>query len=892
MQKGLNRAQHMSYATRLLLAQCRTLRTPAGPPPSFSPASRARTGSERYVPGTPSFLIQNARIWTGANDGKEIFYGNLLLDKGVPGGDLKIIDAGGKWVTPGIVDLHSHLGVSSAPHLRGAADGNSHAAPILPWLRSIDGLNTHDESYPLVVAGGVTTAQVLPGSANNIGGQAYLIKLRHTEERSTTSMILEPPIQLHAENITGHTYDYVPWRHMKHACGENPSRVYSQTRMDSSWNFRSAYEEARKIKDSQDAYCVKVEKGLWGELSEEELSGGVPQELKWESLVDVLRGKVKAVDLDMIVRLTNEFKFPVASFHHAGETYLVPDLLKKAWGGAPSIALFANNFKKKREAYRGSEFAPRVLAEHGIPVVMKSDHPVLNSRYLLYEAQQAFFYGLDPGLALASVTSTPARAAGVGHRVGTIAKGYDADIVIWDSHPLTLGATPVQVFIDGIPQLANPKPLSKPKNFQQLPKVPNFDKEAREAVEWEGVPPLQGRKAKSFVRFVNVSSVWGRDERGEVEALLGGDGDNNLSKTGGVVLVRNGKIECISSPLSSCAPNVDAGDIEEVDLEGGSISPGLTTYGSPIGLVEIRLEPSTNDGNVLDPLTGGNLPKIMGEDMVVRAVDGLQFGGRNTLLAYHDGVTTAITAPSGSGFVRGISTTFLTGAWSASEKGAVLMEETALHITVSPSLSVSVSTQIAALRRLLYGSAGSRVWEKGSIPLVIDVDGADVMATLLTLKSDYDLDTGHSLRMTFVGATEAHLLAKHIKEAGVSVILTSPRPYPGGWDQRRLLPGPPLTRLTSITALFDEGINVAIGVVDEATARNTRFDIAWAALEANGQLSKRDAFALVTTNLEKALGVPPGAPQDLVAYKGGDALGFESKPTAILSAMAGNVNML
>jgi len=311
--------------------------------------------------------------------------------------------------------------------------------------------------------------------------------------------------------------------------------------------------------------------------------------------------------------------------------------------------------------------------------------------------------------------------------------------------------------------------------------------------------------------------------------------------------------------------------------------------------VEIRLEPSTNDGNVLDPLTGGNLPKIMGEDMVVRAVDGLQFGGRNTLLAYHDGVTTAITAPSGSGFVRGISATFLTGAWSASEKGAVLMEETALHITVSPSLSVSVSTQVAALRRLLYGNAGSRVWEKvrkGSIPLVIDVDGADVMATLLTLKSDYDLDTGHSLRMTFVGATEAHLLAKHIKEAGVSVILTSPRPYPGGWDQRRLLPGPPLTRLTSITALFDEGINVAIGVVDEATARNTRFDIAWAALEANGQLSKRDAFALVTTNLEKALGVPPGAPQDLVAYKGGDALGFESKPTAILSAMAENVNML
>ncbi|KAG1834037.1 family 9 carbohydrate esterase, partial [Suillus subalutaceus] len=79
----------------------------------------------------------------------------------------------------------------------------------------------------------------------------------------------------------------------------------------------------------------------------------------------------EAVDLDGTVRLTNEFEFPVASFHHAGETYLVPELLKKTWGGTPTIALFASNFRKKREAYRGSEFAPRVLAEHGMNVVMK-----------------------------------------------------------------------------------------------------------------------------------------------------------------------------------------------------------------------------------------------------------------------------------------------------------------------------------------------------------------------------------------------------------------------------------------------------------------------------------------------------------------------------------------
>lgn len=98
----------------------------------------------------------------------------------------------------------------------GASDGNSRKNPILPWLRSIDGLNTHDASYELAMSGGVTTAQILPGSANNIGGQAFVIKLRPTAERSATSKVVEPPLSLtHSSNGT----DYIRWRHMKHACG-------------------------------------------------------------------------------------------------------------------------------------------------------------------------------------------------------------------------------------------------------------------------------------------------------------------------------------------------------------------------------------------------------------------------------------------------------------------------------------------------------------------------------------------------------------------------------------------------------------------------------------------------------------------------------------------------
>lgn len=321
-----------------IVAQCRYTRTPAGAPPEF----HSRVQSDRYASDTKPTLIKNARIWTGAENGTEIVRGDLLLHKGLIKAvgnvplhflenlQLEVIDAHGAWVTPGLVDLHSHLGLSSAPRLKGAHDTNSHKAPILPWLRSLDGLNTHDEGYELARSGGVTTAQILPGSANDIGGQGFVIKLRQTKERSPTAMLVEPPFTLNGSYFD---HDLPPrWRHMKHACGENPSNAYSMTRMDSGWAFRSAYESARKLRDAQDEFCSKVEAGLWSGL------GDFPEDLQWEALVDVLRGKVKlsvhcyeAVDLDMIVRLTNEFRFPVASFHHAGETYLVPDLLENAW---------------------------------------------------------------------------------------------------------------------------------------------------------------------------------------------------------------------------------------------------------------------------------------------------------------------------------------------------------------------------------------------------------------------------------------------------------------------------------------------------------------------------------------------------------------------------------
>ncbi|KAJ7448178.1 hypothetical protein FB451DRAFT_1375446 [Mycena latifolia] len=346
---------------------------PCTPRPLLSSvASRTVLGSDRFVEGTPPVLIQNAKILTGARNGTEIVFGDILLDKGlvlgvgyIPQPLTLLVPASHRCQRK--MDLPWNRRCAFAPGgvlcpaLNGALDMNSIKTPILPWLRSIDGLNTHDDAYKLAIAGGVTTAQIVPGSANNIGarpsfvlfssnllipnsgGQAFLAKLRPTAERSASAMILEPPLTLSLNNS-----DTRPkYRHMKHACGENPSRVYGQTRMDSCWEFRRAYNEARKIKEAQDSFCAAAEQGLWDGKTP------FPESLQWEALVDVLRGRVKVVDLDalmrvrpafpvffivfrrIIIQLSNEFKFPIASIHHAAETYLVPDLLKEAWARIP-----------------------------------------------------------------------------------------------------------------------------------------------------------------------------------------------------------------------------------------------------------------------------------------------------------------------------------------------------------------------------------------------------------------------------------------------------------------------------------------------------------------------------------------------------------------------------
>lgn len=295
------------------------------------------------------------------------------------------------------------------------------------------------------------------------------------------------------------------------------------------------------------------------------------------------------------------------------------------------------------------------------------------------------------------------------------------DLVIWDSHPLSLGATPVQVFIDGIPQLTDAYVTRKPDVFQRTPEVPNYDKEAKVAVEYEGLPPLEPKRAKSQrVLFTNVRSTFTR-RNGVIEETFSAQTIDDF----GVVVVENGKITC-SGTRHSCVPSSIEGEAETIDLKGGSVAPGLTTFGSSLGLSEIDGEPSTGDGLVYDPLIR-NVPSILGNAALARAVDALQFGGRSALLAYRSGVVNGIAVPYSAGFYAGLSTTFSTGALSKLDDEAVIQDVNAVHVKIRHFANApSISTQVGALRRLLLdppsGNAGeyfkavANVRDNGDIP--------------------------------------------------------------------------------------------------------------------------------------------------------------------------------
>jgi imidazolonepropionase-like amidohydrolase len=431
--------------------------------------------------------------------GKTIARGSILLQNGkiaaISEGDLKapegarVIDAKGKFVTPGIIDTHSHIGVYPMPGARAHEDGNEATSPTTPNVWTGDGFWPQDPAIERAVAGGVTTLQALPGSANLIGGRAITVKLR-------------PGLSARQMHFPGAPDG------LKMACGENPKRVYGEgrrsppsTRMGNLALQRQAFLEARKLRDEWAKYRAAEAKRLaedakkraaydkqvaereaqkaecekdpyasscptWREQWKKPLEAPQPSEPGTppardpgkETLIGALDGSVlvhihcyRADDMLTMLALADEVGFKVRSFHHALEAYKIRDILKDR---GISASTWADWWGFKLEAYDGIPENIALLEEQGGMPIVHTDSAEGIQR-MNQEAGKALASGRKAGVSLSEedairwITANPAWALGIADRVGTLEVGKDADVVLWDKNPFSVYASAEEVWIDG-----------------------------------------------------------------------------------------------------------------------------------------------------------------------------------------------------------------------------------------------------------------------------------------------------------------------------------------------------------------------------------------------------------------------------------------------------------
>lgn len=601
------------------------------------------------------------------------------------------------------------------------------------------------------------------------------------------------------------------------------------TRLGEAYLFRSEFTRAQELKRQQDDWCQAAEHASG------RFDHAFPEDLSLESLVSLLRGEVllnvhcyETHDIEAMIRHSLEFNFNISAFHHALDAYRIPAILKRAPNNI-TVATFADHWGYKKEAFQAIPEAPKILVDAGIPLALKSDHPVLNSQHLVFEAAKTTHYGLSPKEAFKAVTSTPANAIGLGHRVGSLRVGYDADVVIWDREPLELGATPLQVFIDGIPQFdeRDIEPVSQKK---QNPSIASKDSATTVPKKLEG--------AKSFVLKNAAYSFLGESPaKGPIQ-----------------VVVKDGSIVCSAADCATEIASIQ-NVVPEFDLQGGYVLPGLVGVGSTLGLVEIPSESTTGDG--VASSSASQDPKA-----IIEAVDGLKFGGRKLEEAHKGGILTVITAPMSENIVIGVSAAFKTSANTVLDTGALISPAAALHLQIGDAAKSSqfptISSQISFLRQIFtdnlqkdnrYGQAA-----RGEIPLIVRVDSKDEIASLILLKEK----TIPKAQLAILGGTEAHLVASQLAKADIAVILVPTLCTPSSFETIHCLTGAPLTNGTVAHTLHAHGVKIGVGIADDGLARNLAWDSAWLAATSPSkelQITELDAISFVTTNLQDIFGL-------------------------------------
>jgi imidazolonepropionase-like amidohydrolase len=435
----------------------RQAEAPAGEPMQKETAEAAPYPSTyKPLPSQP-VLIRNATVLTAVGD--RIQGGSVLLRDGriaavgttveAPAGAV-VVDGTGKWVTPGIIDAHSHLGVYPSPSVEAHSDGNEATEPNTAEVWAEHSVWPQDPQFPLALAGGVTSMQILPGSANLFGGRSVTVKN-------------VPARDVYAMKFPGAPYG------LKMACGENPKRVYGgrnrspATRMGNVAGYRSAWIRAQDYRREWEEYDSRMKNG-----AEDRGGGGggdgdrgprrPDRDLELETLAGVLAGEIlvqnhcyRADEMRTMIDIAREFGYKIAAFHHAVEAYKIADVL--AANGICSD-IWADWWGFKMEAFDGIRENAALLEKAGACVVIHSDSAEGIQR-LNQEAAKAMAAGNRMGMSLREedairwITLNPAKSIGIDQQTGSLEPGKMADVVVWSGNPFSVYSRAEKVFVDG-----------------------------------------------------------------------------------------------------------------------------------------------------------------------------------------------------------------------------------------------------------------------------------------------------------------------------------------------------------------------------------------------------------------------------------------------------------
>ncbi|MCI0436625.1 MAG: amidohydrolase [Gemmatimonadetes bacterium] len=443
------------------MAGCAT--QPASRHATATPEAVAAPYPSTYKPQpSPPTLIRGATVLTGT--GERLDDGDVLITEGLiraighnleaPAG-ARIIDAKGRWVTPGIIDVHSHLGVYPSPQVRAHNDGNEATNPVTANVWAEHSVWPQDPGFMAARIGGVTSMQILPGSANLMGGRSVVLK------------------NVHATTYQGMKFPGAP-QGLKMACGENPKRVYGlegkfpATRMGNVAGYRAQWVEAQEYIRDLKEYERKVAAG-------DKDAKPVKRDLRLDTLAAVLHGEIlvhqhcyRADEMAIVLDMADEFGYRVAAFHHASEAYKIANLLAEHQACG---AMWADWWGFKMESYDGiPENIALVDAAPGGCGIVHSDS-VEGIQRLNQEAAKAMTAGRRAGLdisperAIRWLTANPARALGILERTGTLEPGKMADVVVWNRDPFSVYALTDLVLVDGVVQYDRAKPAPPESDF-------------------------------------------------------------------------------------------------------------------------------------------------------------------------------------------------------------------------------------------------------------------------------------------------------------------------------------------------------------------------------------------------------------------------------------------